>query len=255
MAMRKIILFFAMMISLLQTGNTQNVGIGTTNPTQRLEVNGNIRVTGAIMPGGDAGDTGEVLTSNGPNAAPAWRAPAKGGRFWMPVLSNLNSTSGPLQGRGGWSATSGGVQSDSVDFGTAMISGTDFTINSDGPFNNFITVNRAGLYHFEGGMRYVIVCDAALTLLPVAQVAILLSHPSTGDRTLHMTEEKMDKVSGAETASSQNMYLRFVKFSIDLNLPAGATVTFENGMFNLRFPLAILGIQGGGYFSGQFVGE
>ena len=253
--MRQII-FIAAILLLQQYILAQNVGIGTTTPTQRLDVNGNIRVSGAIMPGGNAGNAGEVLTSNGAGATPEWRAPAaKGGRFWMPVLNNLNFAGGSTQGRGGWNTASGGVQSDSIDLGTPIISGTDFSINSNGSFNNFITINRTGLYHFEGGMRYIILCDASLTLLPVAEIVILLSHSSTGDRSLHMAEEKMDKVGGTETASVQNTYMRFVKFSIDLQLPAGATITFENEMFNLRFPLAILGIQGGGYISGQFIAE
>jgi hypothetical protein len=209
------------------------------------------------MPNGDAGNAGQVLTSNGAGAAPAWRTPVTngGGRFWMRIASNINSASGASQGRGGWNTATGGVQSDSMDFDTPVTSGNDFTINSNGITNNFIKVNRAGLYHFEGGVRYFVNCDASLTLLPIAQLSILFSHPSISFQSFDITEEKMDKVTGAETASSQNIYIRFVKFSIDLYLPAGANVIFKHSMFNLRFPLAIMGIQSGGYLSGHFIAE
>ncbi|HFS67780.1 MAG TPA: hypothetical protein ENK67_06170 [Flavobacteriia bacterium] len=48
------------------------VGIGTTNPSEKLEVVGNVKFSGAIMPNNDPGTAGKILTSNGPNAAPTW---------------------------------------------------------------------------------------------------------------------------------------------------------------------------------------
>jgi hypothetical protein len=50
------------------------VGIGTTNPTEKLDVVGNIKFSGAIMPNNNPGTSGKILTSNGPNAAPTWSA-------------------------------------------------------------------------------------------------------------------------------------------------------------------------------------
>ncbi len=50
----------------------QNVGIGTTNPTEKLHVRGNLRVDSALMPGNNPGKVGQVLVSQGPNQAPKW---------------------------------------------------------------------------------------------------------------------------------------------------------------------------------------
>ncbi len=53
-----------------------NVGIGTTNPTQRLDVNGNVKFSGALMPNNLPGTAGQVLTSAGAGAPPTWNAAA-----------------------------------------------------------------------------------------------------------------------------------------------------------------------------------
>jgi hypothetical protein len=47
------------------------VGIGTVNPTQRLDVNGNLRFTGSLMTATGSGSAGQTLHSNGINA-PTW---------------------------------------------------------------------------------------------------------------------------------------------------------------------------------------
>ncbi len=52
------------------------VGIGNNAPTERLDVTGNLKFSGALMPNNAAGTTGQVLTSNGAGAAPTWGTPA-----------------------------------------------------------------------------------------------------------------------------------------------------------------------------------
>lgn len=64
------------------TGGTErmrisNEGVGinlNTNPTERLQVNGNIRFDGALKPNNQAGNLGQVLLSTGNNQAPEWGA-------------------------------------------------------------------------------------------------------------------------------------------------------------------------------------
>jgi len=49
-----------------------NVGIGTGIPAHKLDVDGNIQFTGALMPAGLPGTTGQVLKSNDLGLAPTW---------------------------------------------------------------------------------------------------------------------------------------------------------------------------------------
>lgn len=49
-----------------------NVGIGTATPTEKLDVVGNLKFSGALVPNGLAGTAGQVLTSAGVGVAPTW---------------------------------------------------------------------------------------------------------------------------------------------------------------------------------------
>ena len=65
---------------IFQTNNTEtmrltetgNLGIGTNNPAEKLDVAGNVRFTGALMPNGIAGTSGYVLVSQGSSNPPQW---------------------------------------------------------------------------------------------------------------------------------------------------------------------------------------
>jgi len=46
-------------------------GIGTTSPTQELDVVGDIEFSGVLLPNGDAGTAGKILLSNA-TASPTW---------------------------------------------------------------------------------------------------------------------------------------------------------------------------------------
>ncbi|HOY38253.1 MAG TPA: hypothetical protein PLK75_03050, partial [Bacteroidales bacterium] len=56
--------------------NGTNVGIGTASPTQKLDVAGAVKFSGALMPNNQAGTSGQILVSQGAGVPPVWQNPA-----------------------------------------------------------------------------------------------------------------------------------------------------------------------------------
>lgn len=52
--------------------NGDNIGIGTATPTEKLDINGSVKFSGALKPNGSAGNAGQVLMSGGAGAPPTW---------------------------------------------------------------------------------------------------------------------------------------------------------------------------------------
>jgi hypothetical protein len=71
--------------------NNGNVGIGVTAPSEALQVVGNVRFSGALMPNNLAGTAGQVLTSAGAGVAPTWANNTA-------VSSNIYTADGTLAG-------------------------------------------------------------------------------------------------------------------------------------------------------------
>src|SRR4030095_1072420 len=106
------------------------LGLGISNPSERLDVNGNLNLAGLIKINGNSGTAGQVLTSNG--------------------ASNPSWTSAPL--------------SNTIKFGIEFVNGPgiipgDYATISATKYNNSpadvvisassITINHSGLYHFD----------------------------------------------------------------------------------------------------------
>lgn len=70
--------------------NGGNVGVGGNFPSEKLDVNGNVKFSGALMPNNTAGTAGQVLTSAGAGSAPTWTTPA--------AATNIYNSNGTLTG-------------------------------------------------------------------------------------------------------------------------------------------------------------
>jgi hypothetical protein len=72
-----------------------NVGIGSTAPTEKLDVNGNVRFSNALMPNNIPGTTGQVLVSQGAGVAPVWKSAASVLKAYavFSTRTTINSTS------------------------------------------------------------------------------------------------------------------------------------------------------------------
>jgi len=118
-----------------------NVGIGTSSPDERLDVNGTIRFSGSLNPAGLSGNTGEVLVSNGPGAPPTWQIVSSNlavatfgqitdgtntGHDSLEVGngSNLYPVGTGTVAANRFIATTGGGSTDAIDLGTSEVAGT-----------------------------------------------------------------------------------------------------------------------------------
>ena len=258
--MKKIMIIFLSTFITYINVTAQNVGIGTTTPTQKLDVTGNLRVSGAIMPGGTAGTAGQVLTSNGTGVAPTWEnfAMAGGGRFRISL--NNNTGQALANTRNGFDVSGATSQEDSVDFFTVTVTGTDFTIVSTGTTGNTITINRTGLYHFEGAIRLVVNSDNTVELAPRGVVRFMTTSAGPPSNTL-LNEDLMELTGSAATGSGGGRFLYnyLAKFSFNIQLTAGTQTAFVAGFSNLRYPastpLVALGQLLNSYISGYFISE
>lgn len=76
---------------------TGEIGIGTPTPTERLDVSGNVRFSGALMPNNLAGATGTILLSQGSGLAPVWIATSSLGISASISSSTIASNFGFIQ--------------------------------------------------------------------------------------------------------------------------------------------------------------
>lgn len=113
--MRKLLLSACLLVSLQAA--TQNVGVGTHAPTERLDVNGNLNVSGHIKLNGQAGRSGQVLMV-GNDGVQAWGNAfgyrngkvydLPGGSFTFTVPANVREVMVTALAGGGGGAKSGG---------------------------------------------------------------------------------------------------------------------------------------------------
>ena len=71
--------------------DTGNVGIGTTTPGYKLDVNGNMNITSGLYANGSAGTSGQVLTSSGGGAV-SWTTVSGGSSFSGDIADYITHT-------------------------------------------------------------------------------------------------------------------------------------------------------------------
>ncbi|NPA33507.1 MAG: hypothetical protein GXO48_01055 [Chlorobi bacterium] len=107
------------------------IGIGRINPSEALDVSGNIKFSGALMPGGVAGTAGKVLMSQGTGTSPVWIDTALLKDNWG---NQVAVTQSPIIGDG-TSANPIGLQ-DGTNAGNILIwNGSQWKIKSS-PFDS-----------------------------------------------------------------------------------------------------------------------
>jgi hypothetical protein len=249
--MKKLILLLVFISPLLRRGG------GDVN-AQNLDVVGDISTKGKIILNGTSGIAGQVITSAG-GADATWANSVTTGGGRCRVFINNNTGQALANTRNGYDITTGITQIDTLDFASATVVGTDFTVNTIGTTGNRITINRTGLYHFETVFRMFVTSATAVVMAPRATADFIIDPVSGTDIKIVLAEDLMELTGSAATGSGTNAYNLTMKLSINTQLTAGDKVTFLVGFNNLRFPsgtdLINLGISSSSSILGFFVSE
>jgi succinate dehydrogenase/fumarate reductase flavoprotein subunit len=261
--MKKVAACWFLLVPVLALNAQSNVGINIANPIEMLDVNGNANFRGLLKVNNNAGATGQVLTSQGAAADPIWANSAYtgGGRFWATIANSVRTGTQTPTGRGGnWVLNNPGetTQEDTVDFAATFVQGSDITVSNQGTLNNYITINKTGLYHFEAVIRTFVTGDVdGLVMTPRATMKLRLLKAGVVNTDLYMEETLMPLSAQPSTGFANKSYNYTIKFGIDINLETGTTVAFYPGFNQLRMteaiPLIAMGLTSGGYISGQFM--
>jgi hypothetical protein len=122
----------------LFTDDSAKVGIGNNAPTQKLDVTGNIKFSGVLIAGSNAGTEGQVLTSAGPNAVPTWATQTGGGGTsqWVTTGTTINYGNG------------------NVGINTNDTKGYKFAVNGEAIFNRAVVKQYAAWPDFVFQKEY-----------------------------------------------------------------------------------------------------
>jgi len=118
------------MTELMRVTSTGNVGIGTTTPAEKLDVAGNFRLSGALMPNGQAGTSGQVLVSQGAGNPPIWSSSISSLES-DPIWSAAISGSQTITGNWTFSNTISGSISGNSGTATALQTARNFSLSGD----------------------------------------------------------------------------------------------------------------------------
>ncbi len=223
----------------------QNVGIGIT-PSQKLDVNGNLKINGAFMPGNVPGSLGQVLLSAGPNTSPTWANNVES-FISSKAFVNMTTNTADVSVRNIFSNSSTATsQTDSVDFGNVRYNlGTDFSIANNTGIGNKLTINAAGLYKIEGVITLLLQNPSA-ALKPTGSIEIAIS--SSSNITDGFTAQ--EPLFNTGTAASITTYQKSFLITYMQYFQAGDKFTFRGSIRNLsNAPHDNIGMVSPSYFS------
>ena len=204
-----------------------NVGIGNTTPAYKLDVTGDANITGALRVNGNAGIAGQVITSNGAGA-PTWSNTA---------LSNTTrfSTSNPI------SNLTPGFLANTPFSTTYNTNPADITIGAD-----FITINRTGLYHFEGSVNEAVNYSSPPSEAPKYSTYIRIVPTSDIYELVYNKQVPQDGTTG-------RFFFENNSFRIDLYLVAGYQVQLKRIFYAASTNLTSMYTSG--WFTGYLISE
>jgi len=178
------------------------LGLGQASPTERLDVNGNINLTGLLKVNGNGGTSGQVLTSNGASD-PTWTDAALSSNIRFSVAFSNGPTTN--------------------DYG--VITATRYNLNPAEVVisASSITINQSGLYHFDVGVKTNLNFPSAATIFPFFGLDFFYGLPNS----LPLVDDKPLYPSTAGNTS----WVGNEKVSVEVHVTAPATIRVFHTFF------------------------
>ncbi len=204
-----------------------NVGINNSTPLYKLDVGGDINMTGALRVNGATGQMGQVITSNGASA-PTWQDQAFSNdvRFSVRLRQSLVSAGNDCN----------------ISFTDYNLSPSDISIGTTS-----LTINKTGLYHFDmelhGTVDYV---SASNIYYPFFGLTFYCG-PINGYSII-------DNRVMSSTSTSNTRWGFEGSGSIDIYITAPATIRVAHGLGALGTP-AMSSYSAAGYLVGYLIKE
>ncbi len=133
---------------------TANVGIGTINPVQKLDVSGNVKFSGALMPNNLPGTAGNLLLSAGAGVAPTWLTNGANGTI-LTISGGVPTWTAPGTAlANAWLLTGNLVSS---TYGTDYLGSTNaypLEFEANGTFAGVIDPVTANIFFGNGAVPY-----------------------------------------------------------------------------------------------------
>ena len=211
------------------------VGAGT-NPTNRsvyffaeggTNMNGPLGFNGALRINGNAGTSGQVLTSNG-SAAPSWRNTSLSNNVRFAANFTINFDA--LSAEQNTYTTTYNLEPASVTIGT-----------------NTITINKSGLYHFEGFVRRSIGFSGTPSYLDTDFSLVLDG--------IFIRYEEIEPLLRNNGATSSVSYSKTTHFSQDIYITAPGIIRSSTAISFNAGTSSLLSRSGSGVITGYLISE
>lgn len=174
-----------------------NVGINNLSPVEKLDIVGNINLSGMLKVNGIAGTSGQVLTSNG-TGDPQWKNAAYSNTTRFYLIGSEGADPHAL-----------------LNLTTRYNTNTsDITVGT-----NSFTVNKTGLYHIEGSAQIQASWSPSAPYIPAFSLSLL----DDGIATSLMNDE----MRLSDPINTYDQYLFYRNFNIEIFITAGSVFNLD----------------------------